>query len=213
MDEIVVRIARAIASRPRLRLLSCMAQSTETAPTELARTQKMSIGLASAHLRTLSMAGLIQRRRSGVWCYCSADSPYSEDAISGRVMAWLRPVLKGPTKAAHDYGLVQVRDCSVGDAERSLHDAIYDAATAFTCVRRIQILRRLTRGDAVGVSALTSELSMSDAAVSRHMSKLTRRGFVTSTPSGHSLAYGLAAEFKTPVHAKLFEMVSTDWQE
>ena len=61
--------------------------------------------------------------------------------------------------------------CNSSDpaGERELHRVIFDAATAFTNVRRLQILRRLAGGDVVDLRTLGRELSMSGSAASRHV--------------------------------------------
>ena len=93
-----------------------------------------------------------------------------------------------------------------------MHDIVFEAATAFTDVRRLQILRRLTRGDVVTVDILMAELSMSDAAVSRHTTKLIRRGYVAADAAGRAFAYRLASQCKTAIHARFFEIVGQTWR-
>ena len=211
MDEIVVRVARALACLPRLRILSYLSREGEAPPTHVAKELDMPLDMVSGHLRQLTSTGLIQRRRSGVWCYCAAESPYSEEALSGKLMSWLRQVLKSPTQSAKRYRLGQFRNSPSSAVETGLHDIVFEAATAFTNVRRLQILRRLTRGDVVTVDTLMTELSMSDAAISRHTTKLIRRGYVEADAAGRGLAYRLASQCKTAIHARLLEIVSETW--
>ena len=111
MYEIIVRVARAIACLPRLRILSCVAGTDEVMPTDLARELGMSRDLVATHLRRLSAAALIQRRRSGARSYCIASSPYAEDTISGRTVAWLRQMLEDPARAIENSEVEQVRNC------------------------------------------------------------------------------------------------------
>ena len=84
---------------------------------------------------------------------------------------------------------------------------------AFTNVRRLQILRRLTDGGLASAQALSEELHMSGSAVSRHTAKLVRRGYVVSRREGRNLAFGLAHEFATPIHAEMFEIVHAEWKK
>jgi len=211
MDEITVRVFRTIACLTRLRILSHLARADEVAPTTLARELGVPLDLVCAHLRRLSVAGLILRRRSGAWCYCAARSPYGSETLSGKTTSWLREALRRPEQVTKNCGPVQVRNSSPADADARLHRLIFEAATAFGDVRRLQILRRLARGDAVGVQVLTRELRMSEAAVCRHTAKLIRRRYVNACRVGRCLAYRLAPESATPVHAALLEIVRATW--
>ena len=213
MDEVIVRIALAIACLARLRILSRLARAGETAPSELARQLGMSLDLVCAHLRRLSAAGLILRRRSGVWRYCTAESPYSRGALSERMTSWLCEALGRPGLTARNCRAEQLCNSSDPAGERELHRVIFDAATAFTNVRRLQILRRLAGGDVVDLRTLGRELSMSDSAVSRHTAKLRRRGYLAASRAGRFVAYRVASQFKTPVHAGLFEIVCGAWEQ
>lgn len=212
MDEIVVRIARTIACTTRLRILSYLARADEVAPARLADELGVPAAVICIHLRRLSSAGLILRRRSGVWHYCAAGSPYSKEALSGRIAAWLSDVLKKPARTIKTCGAVQLSESHGQDAEAQLHEVIFEAATAFTNVRRLQILRRLASGDAVAVQALSQELSMSESALSRHTTKLMRRGYLSTDQTGRFLAYRLARRFKSRIHADLFKSVAAEWQ-
>ena len=180
--------------------------------TDLARELRAPLATLCRHLGRLSSAGLIRRRRSGAWHYCSPQSPYGKEAFSGQVASWLHEMLRDPRRAQKHYGPGQLRNVSDERAETLLHRTLFDAATAFASVRRLQILRRLMLGDVVTLETLTQELSMSVAAASRHTSKLIRRGYVSATRTGHTFSYVLSRQFKTPLHEKLFEMVRYQWE-
>ena len=207
MDEVVVRVLRALACLARLRILSCLARTPETTPTDLARQLRMRLDLVCTHLRRLTSAGLIMRRRSGVWCTCRARSPYGEKALSGRLTSWVCRVLRTPGRGQVGRG----HHAPEPDAQAELHRTIFEAATAFTNVRRLQILRRLAGGEAVPVRTLTDELHLSEAAASRHMAKLTRRGYVEAVRTGRYVMYRLARKFKTRIHKRLFQIVCAEW--
>lgn len=213
MDEIIVRIARTIACETRLRILSLIAQEPETTPSAIASKLGVPLAQISIHMRRLATAGLVVKRRSGTWCYCTPKSPYSEKALSGRIASWLYQALRTPKRTMRDCGPVQLRNGHEGDALAQLHEVIFDAATAFTDLRRLQILRRLTRGDCVTVQTLVQDLSMSPAAVSRQTDKLIRRGYIQASPAGTILTYELTSRAKTPIHARLFEIVRSEWTE
>ena len=207
MDEIIVRVFRVLACPARLQILSCLSRVHEATPTQLACLLGMRLNVVCTHLGRLISAGLISRRRSGRWCYCRAQSPYPDEAFSGKLTSWLRRQLRvsGRTRAG------RVRRGANPDAQAELQRVIFDAATTFTNVRRLQILRRLTKGDAVPIRGLSEELRMSESAASRHLAKLVRRGYVGSTRAGRLSPCGLARKFKTPVHRKLFEIVRAEW--
>ena len=211
MDEIVVRVARAIACAARLDILSHLADVGETIPSDMARELSLAENVISTHLRVLTTTGLITRRRSGAKCYCQFDSPYEPQTLSGQIVSWLKPVLGHPRRALKNCRLREVRNSSDSEARARLHEVVFDAFTAFTNVRRIQILRRLFRGDAVTVEAMTRELGMSDAAVSRHTSKLVRRGFVARERLGSNAVFRLAAKHGSPIHSKAFDIVKSQW--
>ena len=213
MYEIIVRVSRAIACLPRLRILSCVAGADEVTPTDLAQELGMSRDLVAAHLRRLSAAALIQRRRSGVRSYCIASSPYAEHTISGETATWLRQILRNPGRAMKNSEVEQVRNCRKPDAQSQLHGVIFDAATAFTDVRRLQILHRLMRGRTATVEILVRELSMSRPAATRQTTKLIRRGYVEVGRSGRNLVYCLSRDSKTPIHAELFDIVRRQLDE
>ena len=158
MDEIVVRIARAIACVARLRILSHLVRDGETAPTAMAKELRMPLNVMSTHLKLLSAVGLVCRRRSGVWHHCKAESPYSETAVSGAVMSWLREVLRAPGRTLKHCRLREVCNDSPAQIERAVHEVVFDAATAFTNVRRIQILRRLAQKAGLGEVKVTPHI-------------------------------------------------------
>jgi DNA-binding transcriptional ArsR family regulator len=105
MDEIIVRVARAIASQPRLRILSLLARETEITPTRLAAELRLPLNVLSLHLRTLSTAGLVGRRKSGAWCHYRAESPYDKTTLSGKLAEWLRSLLESPERSIKHLGL------------------------------------------------------------------------------------------------------------
>ncbi len=211
MDEIIVRVLRTIACRTRLRILSLLATGEESTPSQIARALRLDPDLVSAHLTRLDSAGLVCRRRSGVHCYCAARSPYGERALSGQLAEWLYAAFKGaPPSAAGASSLPRAHHGTADGARRAAGEA-FDAATAFTHLRRLQILRRLAGGAAVDLLVLSRELRMSPAAVSRHVAKLARRGYATTSPQGRRCACQAVVRAKTALHARLLEIVAGHW--
>ena len=212
MEEIIVRVARAIACLTRLRVLSCLAKALEKTPTQLSRELGIPINVVSTHLRILTSNGLIERRRSGPWCFCSANSPYRDEAISGAVTSWLRRLLASPAVSSPGGLPDEPNPSPPAEAEERLHALIFEAATAFTNVRRVQLLKLLSQREEADVGTLVKELRMSEHAVSRHARKLIRRGYVQSRPQGGRLLYRLARKPKSAIHAKLLAIVRAQWQ-
>ena len=208
MDELIVRVLRTVACTTRLRILARLMLADEVAPSQLARDLRLRPDVLSVHLARLASAGLIQRRRSGAKHYCSARSPYDDSMLSGQVVAWLRDALATSAQEPPTATSAQTRT-----ARPSLdaHRAVFDAATAFTHPRRIQILRRLAKGKPPDVATLMRELRMSDTAVSRHTDKLIRRGYVSPLSPARGITYQLVREGNTPIHGRLLAIVSRHW--
>ena len=212
MHELTVRVVRAVACVNRLRMLAKLAQDGEQAPSQLARDLGMSLPTTCTHLRRLASVGLVERRRSGRWCYCRAGSPYSEAALSGKVSRWLVGALKNPRQTMRNPAVVQLRDSAQDSAESVVIGLVFDAATAFANVRRLQILKRLAESGPADVATLRRELDMSATAVGRHTAKLIRRGYVSATRTGYLLSYRLSRRFKTPLHAALLRIIRAQWR-
>lgn len=214
MDEIIVRVARVLASYPRLRILEQLARHGETQPTSLAERLHLPLNTISAHLRALTNAGLIQGRKSGSNCHYSLDSPYGDNTLSGRTSRWLAKALSGANNRKNHRGVPEVRNGSSAGVRPCLHETIFEIATAFTDLRRLQILRYLQTHGPATPNELADELSMSVHAVSRHTTKLRRRGLITSqSRDGRSLMYTLCVDLKTPIHEQMWEIVQATWLE
>jgi DNA-binding transcriptional ArsR family regulator len=214
MDEIVVRLTRALASRPRLRVLSWLSLHGETAPTLLADRLKLSLNVLSSHLRTLSSVGLIQGRRSGAKCYYDFRSPYGEQTFSGGMSRWLKGLLKAVDGRKDNCELREVRNYPPCAQQPALHAVIFEAATAFTDLRRLQILRHLETSGRATVEELVVQLRMSAFAVSRQTAKLRRRGFLEARQkAGRQLVFRLAGNAKTPIHGRMLEIVRATWRK
>jgi len=208
MNEIIVRLSRAIASRPRLRILSHLAQHDEAMPTQLQTELGLPLNALSQHLRVLSFVGLIRSRRSGVRCHYEFRSPYNEQTLSGRTSSLLKKLLE-KRSGSRDCELHEVRNDSSPATQKTMHEVVFDAATAFTDLRRLQILQYLQAHSQATAQELISQLKMSAYAVSRQTAKLRRRGFLSSERTGiNQLVFRLSTQFKTPIHARMLEIVT-----
>ncbi|MBM3888277.1 MAG: helix-turn-helix transcriptional regulator [Verrucomicrobia bacterium] len=214
MIEIIVRLARAVASRPRLRLLSYLAQHGETAATPWAAALHLPLNTLSRHVSLLSSVGLIQGRRSGARCLYAFVSPYGEQTLSGSMSRWLCELLAKEDCVENHRGLPEVRDGSRKPQLNPLHAAIFEAATAFTDVRRLEILRYLESHANVTVEEVMNDLGMSAHAVGRHMAKLQRRGLVSvQRKDGRSGSFQMASTYKTPIHARMHGIIQATWRK
>jgi DNA-binding transcriptional ArsR family regulator len=209
MVEIIVRMARTLACPERLRILSYLVTEGETSPSEMSRRLRIARNALSMHLARLTTVGLIKRRRSGPWSYCIAESPYGPGTLSGMTSEWLRTILAQPAQTLQHCGLHELRNASASECSRQLHRLIFEAATAFTDLRRLQIVGFLAQEGEIGAYTLGEHLQMSAWAVGRHTDKLERRGYLRSRTVDEKVLYGLANTFKTPVHARLWEIVQT----
>ncbi len=213
MDDIIVRLARTLACEERLQILSYLVAAGERPPTEVARELGLSPNALSGHLSRLGTVGLIKRRRSGGWSYCVAESPYNDSTLSGRTLVWLRDLLATPRKELKACGCDEPRNISTAQARKQLHNLVFEAATAFTDLRRLQILRYLARGGEATAETFSNKLKMSAWAVARHTDKLIRRGYLGVRTAEGNEWYRLAESFKTPIHRRLWEIVRSSWDE
>lgn len=205
VDVILVRLARAIASRPRLRVLSWLAQRGPTVPTVLSRELKLSLPSLSTHLKVLSSVGLIQGRRSAARCHYAFDSPYGEHTLSGGMSRWLKTLLKDVTS--------DTQSKTGNPSESALHTVIFQAATAFTDLRRLRILRHLDRQGEATVEALVERLRMSRFAAKRHTAKLCRRGLLVALSQGQGQRiFRLAAQLEPGVVTEMHQIVRATWR-
>jgi DNA-binding transcriptional ArsR family regulator len=207
MYEIIVRLSRAIASRPRLRILSHLAQHGETTPTMLQRELRLPLNVLSAHLRTLSSVGLISSRRSAARCHYDFRSPYPKNTLSGEMSSWLKELLRKATaKDSEPIREPRRRSSQAGGA--GVHPVIFDAATAFTDLRRLQVLAYLQVHTRATGEVLVAQLKMSRFAVCRHTAKLRRRGMITAGRGGkRELTFQLSAQPKSATHGRMRDII------
>ncbi len=213
MDELIVRVSRGAACVTRLRILARLAGGEELTLSRLAGDLRLRRDLVCTHLARLTAVGLVRRRRSGRRCYCIAGSPYGPDTISGQVASWLGAALRAHRASLDATRLPKRgRRRAVGGLPQ-VYGALLDAATAFTHPRRIQALRLIASRTLTASGESARELRMSAPALSRHVAKLVRRGYVSASRVGHRLSCQLAVTTKTLYHARLLEIVRRHWDE
>jgi rhodanese-related sulfurtransferase/DNA-binding HxlR family transcriptional regulator len=130
--EAIALMGKGFASPVRLELLDLLAQAPRTVQ-ELARASAQSTANASQHLQALQAAGLVSRRREGTSVrYALAG----EDVLA----LWL--ALRGASAAR------------LAEVERAARDYLGEDVEA---IGRDELIRRLSRGDAVLVDVRPAE--------------------------------------------------------
>jgi len=148
------RTCRAIACETRVKLLWLIFQGEELSVQELAEMAEISLSNASNQLRRLSSRGLISFRREKMRVIYRAEANESLDAA---------PMLLDALRACNE--------------RNTSFKTVMQMATAFTHERRIEIVNAL-QGRRKPFHELTEKTGISPSALSRHLDKLERRGFV-----------------------------------
>lgn len=151
------RTCRALANQRRLRCLRAVLLSPGLAVGEVASATKLPQDQSSLCLRALQARGLLHGARDGrrVRYYPSPDP----------LVPTAAPILAGVSRAL-------LRD-------RLPDRALIRCLTAFTHPRRLSLLRLLQRGGAATSGSLSRAGRMSEAALFRHLKKLSVRGIVS----------------------------------
>jgi len=208
MLETIAATCRTVACPARLTMLYHLCLEAELPATEIARRSGMLLSVASTHLTRLTTWGFVQRRRSAAWVQFAFAAPEQrrESFDPGPLV---RRAMAEPDWAARGWPhgeLLHVGEEAHGDIPQAVvraFDIVYDAATAFGNVRRLQIVRLLSQAGATSIQAIRQTLSMSRSACSRHVDKLLRRGYVI----GAGGRWGLAARSATPLHEAWLKLV------
>ncbi|HIE10861.1 MAG TPA: transcriptional regulator [Kiritimatiellae bacterium] len=152
------RTCRALANVRRLRLFQILLVDGEKSVSDSAARTGLPLSQTSQYLRALNARGLLRARRLGrnTLYSVAADRlvPFAEDLVEALV------------------------DTFAEQADPV--DYVFHHVTAFTHFRREKIVAVLRRGPATK-SDLEQALSLSRAALERHLRKLIRRGYVIRT--------------------------------
>ena len=145
-----------LANRHRLELLYSLFEKDHQSVHELASKTEIRPEHASIHLRLLNSRGLIRQYRRGLRLLCCTEANDEVDAA---------PLL-----------LEALRKCP---KQNISIDLVYRQATAFTHARRIEIMQKLIP---LGASkdTLHDQTTISYSALTRHLNKLSARGFVSA---------------------------------
>ncbi len=153
-QPILWRTCRVIANQRRLELLWCLFSHGPRCLFELANDVGISNPQASIHLYALASHGLIRQYRSKM-----------------RLIS----VPEGNAKIASAESLLEsLRTCHHAEMPTQ---AVFKQVTAFTHARRIEIMQTLP-GTGFSIEQLTEQTHISEAALTRHLNKLTARGFI-----------------------------------
>jgi DNA-binding transcriptional ArsR family regulator len=214
MEETIVQVARALACRTRLRILSLLAAAGELSPSDLRGQLGMSLPSVCAHLRRLSAAGLIRRRPAGPWCYALARGSGAPSSFAASVARGVyRSLSSGARRCRARLAPGPPASRPIAEPGARLHRPMFEAATAFANLRRVEMLRFLARqGPATG-AALAARLRMSRTSLRRHAGKLVRRRYVAARDTGSGRFYALARSHKTRIHAQLWSLLSARWRK
>ncbi|MBM4034909.1 MAG: ArsR family transcriptional regulator [Planctomycetes bacterium] len=209
MPERIATVCRALASEPNLIILHQLALEPDLASSELARRARLSRPQTSSQLSHLAALGALSRRRSGPFVHYSiADEPGNP----GSFAPWrlVRETLASPARACRSWRADSILHLSedtvtlVGEPVARAMDVIFDAATAFGNVRRVQLVRLLRQqGPCTGVG-ICGTLRISPYAFWRHIRKLQRRGYVRQRSPG---LWQLTRTHKALFHHELFGIV------
>ena len=205
MLERIAAVCRVLACGTRLLILREVASERELPAVEIARRVGLVPGLASSHLGRLASAGILVRRRSGrrvYYAFPTREASGEGFSLAGVVSRALREPAWA-TRGWSEQGLLHLPPAATGvpsDQVARAMDVVFDAATAFTSVRRLQILRLLTQRTACREGEMVGDLRMSPHACRRHMAKLRRRGYVCQQEPG---VWGVSGKHRTPFHRAL----------
>jgi len=201
--ESLVRLCRTLANYRRLAIVRLLAIAGEQAASAISKALGTSPAETSNELRMLVANGVLWQRRSGRYVYydISKSTVDRRQPIISLLKGSFSKKLPGKRKLAD---LVRWREAANG-CPADKH--IYACLTAFTHPRRLQILKHLTeRGPATRL-ALSSALSMSEAASERQLDKLVRRGVVTRTHNGLEYVYSLRKSLDAEFDSRLLACV------
>jgi len=204
MLERIASTCRVIASDARLLILHQLSEVHELAANELAQRTGLAFPFLSNLAKDLAGSELVQRRRSGARVYYRLPpEPQSSEGFAP--IGLLRRALRDTGWATQGWDEAAPLHLSPDVAGRlpaevaSVLDVVYDAATAFTNVRRLQIVRAMRMAGVCTAIEMETGLRMSAAACRRHMDKLVRRRYAKAEGRG---LWRLSPEGRTPLHAE-----------
>ena len=213
MLEVITASCRALACEARLVVLYHLSVVPELQASKLAGRAHTPADHVSQHLRRLVAADLLRCRRSGRYVYYRLHIPSSRPSrlALGRLVRHAFADTEWATQRWDEQGIIHLspRAASVLPKEvLRAADVVFDAATAFSHPRRLQILRVLADGKSHPIGTLGRSLHMSPLACSRHLDKLRRRGYITEPTPG---LLALSSTHRSACHQALLRDVRRHW--
>ena len=209
MLETITTLCRTLASEPRLRILYVLTREQELHASEIATRARLSASGVSCHVRRLVSTGLLARRRSGARVFCQVPGR-GHDGIGAQTADLVCRACRdvGWGTSGWDEGTLIHLSPSMSEqtglpVARAL-DVLFDAATSFGNVRRLQLVRLLAQQGPCLEGQIVAQLKMSSIACRRHIDKLSRRGVVHRQGGD---GWRLSKSQRTPVHAALAKLV------
>lgn len=184
--EAMVHLFRILANFRRLQVLRVLTVLGEMRVRDIARACALSQPRLSAHLRHLTAAGLLWRRRSGPRVfYRIAEAP------SNPLTAALLDALRACFARVKARDSRQVAQAAQSRSKTDSDAALFACFTAFTHPRRLQIIRLIERRGACSPGDIVSLLHMSPRACMLHLDKLRRRDVLRRRRDGRRARYVL----------------------
>jgi len=209
MLETIAGVCRAVASDAKLLVLYYLVCHEELAGSELASRTRLTADGVSHHAQRLVGVGLVERRRSGARVFYRL-APCERPTFAARVVRLVRHACRDARWATARWDeeeIVHLQSMTVdqlGRAVATALDVVFDAATAFCSVRRLQLLRLLVAEGPCSEERISGALKMSLQACERHTDKLSRRGVISrQAPEGWVLSH----THRAPFHEALTSVV------
>ena len=209
MLEQMAAACRCVASDAKLRVLYELTRQGELRGSGLAEDAGLTPDGLSHHARRLSALGLIERRRAGAAVFWGWAAPARGDFATGLV-GLVRRAFSDPDWASVGWDerrAVHLRPDTVAHVGQRIApalDVVFDAATAFGNVRRLQLVRLILRSGPCRAERIAGEFRMSHEACERHTDKLRRRGVIKRSAKG----WEMSKTSRTPFHKGLTALVA-----
>jgi DNA-binding transcriptional ArsR family regulator len=187
--EAIAQLFRVLANGTRIRIIRVLVALDELSVQDIASAVPLLECKTSDHLRSLSSAGIVWRRRSGRRVYYTlARTP--GNAVTAAVASFFAAAFRDLRGLNPEQIARHVR------SGRGVYsdDVFIKFFTSFTHPRRLQILRHLSVHGRTPAASLPDELSMSPQACARHLSKLSRRNCVSVERMGRHSLYSVCVE-------------------
>lgn len=203
--DFLIRLFRTLAFERRLRIVQLASRQPGITLGEIQSELSMPEPDASKHMKLLSAHGIIDSRPSGSYLLARRASPAETGhVVLKRVRLLLGRYLKDDTLAEAARAVCPHAGC---DDWSGVLRAMCFEFTAYTHLRRLLILRMLSRQGKADLLTIMHTIGMSHSAARRQTDKLIRRGVLRAVRSGNKYVVELAKTFATPFRRSLFTVV------